>query len=232
MPLNVPAGSRLLFQGDSLTDSGRDRGRDRDPGLGPERADANASLGHGYVYLVAARATARAPGHRWRFTNRGVSGDGIADLAARWRTDTLERAPDVLSVLVGVNDARRVVEGDCWDIDADRFRGAYDELIARTRRALPATRLLLCEPFCLPAGRDPDFDAALAAQVQKRQKAVADLAAAHRAELVRLQPVFDEALRRAPAAHWSQDGVHPTPAGHQLLADAWVSAVAAGPHAR
>ncbi|CAL9589793.1 SGNH/GDSL hydrolase family protein [Streptomyces sp. enrichment culture] len=223
MPLNVPAGSHLLFQGDSITDGDRDRG---------PHTHVNAALGHGYVYLVAARAAARAPGHRWRFTNRGVSGDKVSDLAARWQADTLDMDPDVLSVLIGVNDAWRVVDGESDDLDADGFRTVYDALLTRTRLALPDTRLLLCEPFSLPGGADADFDAALAAQVQLRQKAVAELAAAHGAELVRLQPVFDEAARRAPATHWIFDGVHPTPAGHQLLADAWVSAAGAGPHAR
>ncbi|WP_149181644.1 SGNH/GDSL hydrolase family protein [Streptomyces sp. TRM49041] len=223
MPLHVPAGSHILFQGDSITDSGRDR---------HPYADVNAALGHGYVYLVAARAAARAPGHRWRITNRGVSGDKVPELAARWQADTLELAPDVLSVLVGVNDAWRVVDGDSGDIDADGFRGAYDALLARTRQTLPELRIVLCEPFCLPSGPGSDFDEALAAQVLLRQQIVAELATAHRAELVRLQTVFDEAARRAPAAHWIHDGVHPTAAGHQLLADAWISAVAAGPPER
>ncbi|MCP9943560.1 SGNH/GDSL hydrolase family protein [Streptomyces somaliensis] len=223
MPLNVPAGSHILFQGDSITDGGRDR---------RPHADVNAALGHGYVYLVAARVATRAPGHRWRVTNRGVGGDKVTELAVRWQSDALDPAPDVLSVLVGVNDAWRVVDGESCDIDADGFRAVYDILLTRTRRALPTTRVLLCEPFCLPGGPDTDFDEALAAQVQLRQHAVAELAAAHHVELVRLQPVFDEALRRAPAAHWIHDGVHPTPAGHQLLADAWVSAVAAGPPGR
>ncbi|WP_228981136.1 SGNH/GDSL hydrolase family protein [Streptomyces sp. DH12] len=223
MPLHVPAGSHILFQGDSVTDCGRDRSAG---------ADVNAALGHGYVHLVAARATARAPGHRWRFSNRGAAGDKIAELAARWQADTLDPAPDLLSVLVGVNDAWRVVDGECGDIDADGFHAAYDALLTRTRQALPDARIVLCEPFSLPGGPDSDFDEALAAQVLLRQKAVAELAAAHRAEHVRLQPVFDEAARRAPAVHWLYDGVHPTPAGHQLLADAWISAVAAGPPAR
>ncbi|KUH39608.1 MULTISPECIES: SGNH/GDSL hydrolase family protein [Streptomyces] len=223
MPLHVPAGSHILFQGDSVTDGGRDRSAD---------ADVNAALGHGYVHLVAARATARAPGHRWRFTNRGVAGDKVAELAARWQTDALDPAPDLLSILVGVNDAWRVVDGECGDIDAQGFHTAYDALLTRTRQALPHVRIVLCEPFSLPSGPGSDFDEALAAQVLLRQKVVAELAAAHRVEPVRLQPVFDEAARRAPAAHWLHDGVHPTPAGHQLLADAWISAVAAGPPAR
>ncbi|WP_175408254.1 SGNH/GDSL hydrolase family protein [Streptomyces sp. TRM64462] len=229
MHLHFPAGSHVLFQGDSITDGGRDRGRHLDTG-GPR--EPNAALGHSYVYLVAARAAAQSPGHRWRFTNRGVGGDKVTDLAARWRTDTLDERPDVLSVLVGVNDAWRVVEGDSDDLDADRFRTTYDALLTRTREPLPRLRIVLCEPFSLPGGPSPDFDDALAAQVLLRQKAVAELAAEHRAELVRLQPVFDEAARRAPAAHWIHDGVHPTHAGNQLLADAWITAVAAARPAR
>ncbi|GAA4891454.1 SGNH/GDSL hydrolase family protein [Streptomyces coeruleoprunus] len=216
---HFPAGSHILFQGDSITDGGRLRY----PG---PHADTNAALGHSYVYLIAARAAAQAPGHRWRFTNRGVSGDKVTELAARWRTDTLDLAPDVLSVLIGVNDAWRVVDGESGDMDADGFRAAYDALLTRTREALPALRIVLCEPFCLPTGTDDSFDEALAAQVLIRQKIVAELAAAHRTEFLRLQPVFDDAARRAPAAHWIHDGVHPTHAGNQLLADSWLSAVA------
>ncbi|MFG3497535.1 SGNH/GDSL hydrolase family protein [Streptomyces sp. NPDC047928] len=223
MPLHFPPGSHVLFQGDSITDAGRSREPEGDP---------NGLLGHGYAYLVVARAAARCPGHRWRFTNRGVSGDKVTDLAARWGTDTLDQAPDVLSVLVGVNDAWRVVDGESDDLAAERFRKTYDALLTRTREALPATRLILCEPFCLPCGPGRDFEAALAAQVQLRQKIVTELAGVHGAELVRFQPVFDEAARRAPATHWIFDGVHPTPAGHQLMAEAWISAVADGRPAR
>lgn len=226
MPLHFPAGSHVLFQGDSITDGGRDR----DPYAA--HTDVNAALGHSYVYLIAARAAAQSPGHRWRITNRGVSGDKVTELAARWQHDILDQTPDVLSILIGVNDAWRVVEGDSDDLDADGFRATYDALLTRTREALPRLRIVLCEPFCLPSGPSTDFDEALAAQVLLRQKAVAALAAAHGVELVRFQPVFDEAARRAPAAHWVYDGVHPTHAGHQLLADAWINAVATGRPAR
>jgi len=125
----LPESPRILFQGDSITDGNRGRG-----------ADLNHVHGHGFVYLLAARIGAGAPGQNATFLNRGVSGHTVLDLAKRWPKDTLELKPDVLSVLIGVNDSSKGVAPEV-------FERTYDELLTAARAANPKLRLVLCEPF-------------------------------------------------------------------------------------
>lgn len=203
----LPQNSRVLFQGDSITDM--NRGRTDDP---------NHILGHSYAFLVAARAASLHPERNVTFINRGVSGNKVTDLQARWKTDTLDLKPDVLSILVGINDLNQGVT------PAD-FEANYDKLLTETRAALPNAKLVLCEPFGLPTGKRKDIWPDYSAKLAEFQKKVAQLAFKHRATLVYLQHEFDQACDRAPADHWIWDGVHPTYAGQQLLADAWTRTV-------
>lgn len=205
-PALFPAGTRVLFQGDSITDGNRGR-----------NADPNHILGHGYAFIIAARQGADHPDLRLEFINRGVSGNRVADLAARWQADALELKPDVLSILIGVNDMGRT--------NVEEFERKYDELLEQTRAALPKVKLVLCEPFALAAGKiEPKWEE-YRAELAKRQAVVARLATKHGARLVRLQRVFEDAARRAPADYWIWDGIHPTYRGHQLIADEWVRTV-------
>ena len=199
------AKARILFQGDSITDGNRGRS-----------ADPNHILGHGYCFIIAAKYGAQFPERKLDFMNRGVSGNTVSNLLARWQKDTLDLKPDVLSVLIGINDSSRVPLGP--------YEQMYDRLLTETKAALPDITFVLCEPFYLPKGGHKDGDAR-DQDVKKRQAIVAKLAEKHHAALVRLQHVFDEACQRAPAEYWVWDGVHPTYSGHQLLADEWVKTV-------
>lgn len=200
----------ILFQGDSITDG--HRSRDEHP---------SHRLGHGYVYLIAADTGARHGGSTPSILNRGISGNKIEELAKRWRRDTLDLRPDLLSLLIGVNDVWHRLDAG-GDFSIDDFGRRYQELLEKTVAALPATRLVLCEPFFLPGlatnARLPLWQRHLAAE----QQLVAELARRFDATLVRFQPIFDDAVSRAPADRWLWDGVHPTPAGHRLLADEWL----------
>ena len=196
------AGARILFQGDSITDGNRGRG-----------SDPNHILGHGYVFIIAARHGASFPDARLDFMNRGISGNTVLDLAKRWQRDTLDLEPDVLSIMIGVNDNSR-------QVPLETYEEEYDTLIAAARGGNPALRVVLCEPFVKPA-------ASIDATILKRQEIVARLAAKHDAALVRFQPVFDAASRETPADYWIWDNVHPTYRGHQLMADEWERVVRA-----
>ncbi len=202
-------GARILFQGDSITDG--NRGRSEDP---------NHILGHGYAFIIAARYGASFPESNLTFINRGVSGNTVSDLAARWQEDCIGLHPDLVSILVGVNDA-------LFKLPVDDYERTYDVLLARTVASNPNVRLVLCAPFSLPVGARKEAFAAWYSGIKERQEVVARLAAKYHAALVELQPVFDEACRRAPAEHWIWDGVHPTYSGHELIADAWIRAVRA-----
>ena len=205
----LPESPRILFQGDSITDGNRGRG-----------ADLNHVHGHGFVYLLAARIGAGAPGQNATFLNRGVSGHTVLDLAKRWPKDTLELKPDVLSVLIGVNDSSKGVTPEV-------FERTYDELLTAARAANPKLRLVLCEPFLGAAGSAIDKSPGRRERLALLVAVVRRLAAKHGATLINFQKVFDEAQRQAPSSYWIWDGVHPTTAGHQLMADEWERVVRA-----
>lgn len=196
-------GARILFQGDSITDG--NRGRTSDP---------NHILGHGYQFILSAKFGAELAERHLTFMNRGISGNRVIDLSRRWQKDTLDLKPDVLSILIGVNDLSS-------GVSAQDYEQQYDQLLADTMKALPDVRLVLCEPFGLPVGKKKDIWDAYKVQLEERQAIVAKLAGKYHAPAVHFQKVFDEATKRAPADYWIWDGVHPTYSGHQLMADEW-----------
>ena len=188
--------SRILFQGDSITDGNRGRGK-----------DPNHILGHGYVFIIAARHGAAFPEVNLDFLNRGVSGNTVLDLEKRWQTDVLDLRPDLLSVMIGVNDQGK-------GVPPAQYEAVYDKLLTEAKAANPKIRFVLGEPFWKPGARPNE-------EHSKRQEIVAKLAQKHEAALVRYQHVLDEASKRAPADYWVWDAVHPTYRGHQLMADEW-----------
>ncbi len=202
----------VLFQGDSITDGGRQR-----TGM-----DYNHIMGQDYGYILAAEIGLESPERELNFVNRGASGDRVPDLAARWHTDTLDLHPALLSILVGVNDTlstRQEPES------AEQFEVLYDQLLARTIKALPSTRIVLGEPFVLPVGKHVATWEKDRAEIRKRQDAVARLAAKYHLPLIQYQRAFDQACKLAPPEHWSWDGIHPNYAGHGLMAREWLRTV-------
>ncbi len=143
----------------------------------------------------------------------------------RWQRDALDLRPDVLSILVGINDVAAVLEGKSDDADGATFGAEYRSLLERTRTALPDVRLVLGEPFYLPTSPVIALREEWAALVAHRATIVRALATALDAVLVPNQSAFDTAILRAPAAHWIWDGIHPTYAGQRILADTWLTAV-------
>lgn len=199
--------TRILFQGDSITDGNRGRS-----------ADPNHILGHGYAFIIAAKYGAAFADRNLTFLNRGISGNTVLDLEKRWQKDTLELQPDVLSILIGVND-------NSHSVPVDQYEQTYDKLLSDTEAANPKVRFVLCEPFTLPVGARKTNWEPWSAGIRQRQEIVARLAAKHHAALVHFQKVFEDACQRAPAEYWIWDGVHPTYSGHQLMADEWVRTV-------
>jgi lysophospholipase L1-like esterase len=208
----------ILFQGDSITDSNRVR----------QDGEQFAALGQGYVYLIAARLSCEKGNEAVRFVNRGVSGDRASDLFARWNEDAISVKPDLLSVLIGVNDAWRSMDGLPHGV-TDRFARSYQSLLEETREVLPSTGLVLCEPFILNTGAPAQKWKAWQTRLSEYRQITRALAADFEAEYIPLQKVFDEACTRADPSFWLFDGVHPTPAGHYLIAQAWLDIVQASP---
>jgi lysophospholipase L1-like esterase len=206
-------GATVLFQGDSITDAGR---------LGT--ADG---LGDGYAARAVALLRERHPDAGLAFHNRGVGGNRVTDLRARWTEDAIALKPDLVSVLIGINDTwRRYDHGD--PTTADAYEADYRHLLTRVVEETGA-RLLLVEPFLVPVTADQwrwreDLD--------PRIHVVRHLAEEFDAALLAADGLLNQAARTAGgAAKVAADGVHPTPYGHGLLAGAWAGLVTVAPAA-
>ena len=202
----------ILFQGDSITDGGRQR----------TGSDYNHIMGQDYAYVLAAQIGAESPERELVFINRGISGNRVPDLEARWPDDTIALHPQLLSILIGVNDLLSPGERA---VTLEQFEAGYDKLLAETIAALPTTKIVLGEPFLLPVGKQKADYATNMAEMKRRQAAVDRLGAKYHLPVVHYQQALDAALTKAPAEHWSWDGVHPTYAGHGLMAQEWLKAV-------
>ncbi len=202
----------VLFQGDSITDCGRTT-------CGGAGYD-NHGLGPGYPGMIASRMLCDHPEADLHFINKGISGNRIVDLYARWKIDALNLKPDIISILIGINDLWHEV-GNRNGVEIPRYARFYKELLTWSRQTLPNVQFVLMDPFVCPhlPGREEFL-----ADVLERGKIVAELAAEFNAVHLPTQDIFNAAFKRAPEAHWSEDGVHPTAAGHQLITDAWIKA--------
>ncbi|RZM06880.1 MAG: lysophospholipase [Pedobacter sp.] len=210
-------GLTVLFQGDSITDG--NRGRNTDP---------NHIMGHGYAFSIASRWGADFPSADLVFYNRGISGNKVSQLQARWKTDCLDLHPDVLSVLVGINDAALFVEKppeESEDAYAQAYEDTYRSILKQVREQNPHTLLVLGLPFMMPVGKFKENWAAYYSIVSKLSNRIRKLTAEFNAVLVDYQMVFDKAARTVPSTYWVWDGIHPTYSGHQLMADEWVKTV-------
>ena len=206
-------GSVILFQGDSITDCHRDRAVAE-----PNQA---AALGTGYPLLIASHLLRERPGAGLRIFNRGVSGNTVPDLDARWQADALDLKPDLVSILIGVNDIWHKFSGT-YNGTVEQYESGYNALLDRTKQALPGVRLVVLEPFVLRTGAVadawfPEFDQrrAVAARVARRAGAT----------LVPLHDLFQRLAREASPEYWAADGVHPTVAGHGVIARTWLDVV-------
>lgn len=203
----------ILFQGDSITDVGRNR-----TSAGENNS---AALGGGYPLLAASAMLRAHPDGALRVFNRGVSGDKVPELQARWDTDTLALKPDILSILIGVNDLWHKLMGNS-NGTVPEYESGYADLLRRTKDALPNVRFVILEPFVLVTGAVnekwfPEFD--------ERRAAAQRVARAAGATFVPLQSMFTQLAKSAPPSYWIGDGVHPTIAGHAAIAERWREAV-------
>ena len=207
----------ILFQGDSITDGLREKNRDR-------AWDLNHQMGHGYAFLVNARWGAQYPERRFAFINRGISGNRIADLYGRWQEDTVNLRPDVLSILVGIND----VGFTMWEQSGsgpERFGRIYQLLLDEARAANPALLAVLMEPFVMPVGDRKDTYQDWLALLRPLQEQTRLIAERNGAIFIPLQERFERLCQVREASYWVWDGIHPTVSGHQVIADAWMEAV-------
>lgn len=207
-------GDTVLFQGDSITDAGREKEK--------ELPNTARSFGTGYALLAASSLLNNAPELDLTIYNRGISGNKVFQLRDRWKKDCIDLNPDLLSILIGVNDYWHFRQ-ERYDGTSDVYENDYRALLQDTKKQLPEVKLVICEPFSVPGTSAVDESWA---EPMGQYRAVAKkMSEEFDAIWVPFQSVFDEAVKYAPATYWTGDGVHPSMAGAQLMAEAWLKAI-------
>ena len=203
---------KILFFGDSLTDGCREKSPDADP---------NCNMGQSYPCLVSARLGRDFPEKKYTFCNRGIGGNRLSELYARLEPDVVMEQPDLVSIMIGINDCGFYAK---WGlpVDADRFGRLYHTMINEIREFLPDVQFILCEPVFYPAGWRKDDQEGIGQLLPAVQQAAAKVAAEQRIPYVRLQEQFYALCKNGEPEYWLWDGIHPTLSGHQLIADEWL----------
>ena len=213
----IKKGATVLLQGDSITDAGRNRKRGEIPN------DPRA-LGRGYAFNIASSLLAERPNDGLKFFNRGNSGWKVPQLADSWDRNCIAIKPDVLSIMIGVNDYWHTVGfGKKYKGTAETYERDYRALLKRTVKELPGIKLVICEPYALRCGKHvndswfPEFD--------KYRAASKKMADEFGAKFVPFQSMFEEASKDTPLSFWANDGIHPSPPGAQIMALEWLKVV-------
>ena len=215
---------KILFQGDSITDSGRDR----------QTTGANQGFGTGYVNLIASRLLCDNPYHI--IYNRGIGGNRIGDMYARWIEDTINIDFDLLSIMNGINDVGFGIRMG-MGADACEFEFMYNRMLESALKTHPNMKLVLLEPFIMKYDlreKNPDIKDSLNdiflkwdlwyKNMRERGEIVKKLAKKYDAIFI---PLFDDFAglgEKYGCQHWTLDCIHPTPAGHEFIARKWIEA--------
>lgn len=219
----IKKGIRFLFIGDSITDGGWGRsGGNMMTTEQRNQKDLNHIYGHSYMMLCAARVQSDCPEQAPQFFNRGISGNTLSDLQQRWPSDCLALDPDVVTLLIGTNDVDLHLSGKA-PLDLKQWENDYRQLLDQLRTANPDVQLALATPFVAKVGRIGSAD-----NFQQRKQLIAEcakivrrIAADYHAVLLDYEKMFDELTGHNPS-YWIWDGIHPTAAGHQKMADLWL----------
>lgn len=212
--ISLDAQDVILFQGDSITDAGRNK---EDQSLNTHQA-----LGSGYALLAGAALLCEHAEKELKIYNKGISGNKVYQLSERWESDALNLKPDVLSVLIGVNDFWHTLTNN-YKGTVETYRDDFKKLLDRTKQQFPEVKLIIGEPFAVKGVKAvddtwyPAFDA--------YRKAAREIADSFDAVFIPYQSIFDKAQKSAPGSYWTYDGVHPSLAGNELMAQAWLKTV-------
>lgn len=200
---------KILFQGDSITDAGRDYG------------DYH-HLGYGYPLYAAELIRKQFPNNEFEFVNLGISGNRTCDLMARWKTDCIDLQPDIVSILIGINDTwRRYDNND--PTTTEQYESNYRYLLQEIKNNTSA-KIMIMEPFVLhnEPGKDawredlnPKIDAA-----RRLAHEFADI-------YIPLDGLLAAASVEKGPTYWSEDGVHPNEQGSKFIAAYYAASVAA-----
>ncbi len=207
--VELKANQTIVFIGDSITDTGR-----LEPAYRP--------FGYGYVNFVANLLLAEYPELNLNIVNTGINGDTVRKLEARWERDCIDHKPDILSVLIGINDLwRQYVEPERLPeaVYPDEYELTYRRLLLTAKKQCKC-QLVLMEPFMFcSTPENPMFKG-----LQTYLKIVHKLAEESDAVVVALQSKIDEQIKQVPPEKWSADSVHPYVWVHAWIAQRWLQA--------
>ena len=205
--IELKPNSTILLIGDSITDAGR-------------LEAAYRAFGYGYAHFVAYRLLAKYPGYNLSIINAGISGDTIRDLDYRWERDCLNHKPDILSVLIGINDVfRQYTDRLDEAVLLDEYQLTYKRLLSLVKEKYNC-QLILIEPFMFCDDKaNPAYKS-----LQQYINAVRALAAEFDAVLVPLQELIDRKIKTIPPEKFSDDMVHPYVWAHAWIAQQWFEA--------
>lgn len=192
----------ILFQGDSITDAGRNFQDD-------------ACMGYGYATMTAGKIAVDWPG-QYQVINKGISGNRIVDVYARIKKDIINLNPSYMSILIGVNDVWHEF-GERNGVDAVKFERVFDWLITELKEALPELKILILEPFVLKGPATEHVWEGFSSEVSLRAAACKRLAEKHGLIFVPLQEKLEALAAATSNTYVLGDGVHPTYAGHELI---------------
>jgi lysophospholipase L1-like esterase len=197
----------FVFQGDSVTEAGRRDGLE---------------LGTGYVFHISSRLMADFPQSDFVIYNRGKGGDMLGDILWRWDSDTLALKPDVLSILIGINHT--IAGAEDLGAPVSGFENGYRQMLDITLEKFPDTVFILGLPFIMPVGSHKDDWKRISEDISKRIDIIKRLANEYNAVCIDYPALFEKVNDIKPYEYWVADGVHPTIAGHELMAREWMKA--------
>lgn len=201
MTLIFKAHQTIEFIGDSITDCGR-----REPPHQP--------LGDGYVRVIHNLLQGGYPELDLKVVNKGISGDRVPDLQARWQEDVVAINPDWLFIYIGINDVWRFFEFERSEaVPLADFERTYRQILTETV-SKTQSNLRLISPYLAEKDAEDPFRKKLG----DYQEVVDELGEAFYLPVIHLQPALDWAMLSQPADYWTADRVHPTEAGHTLIA--------------
>lgn len=200
---------KILFQGDSITDAGRSREIER-------------NAGWGYATLVKAELGYEEP-NAYEFYNRGIGGNRLVDVYARIKTDIIQLKPDIMSILIGINDVWSEIR---WENGSspEKYYKLYSMLIEEVKEALPDIKIMILEPFVLHGEATNEHWERFRSETEALAKKAAQIAEKYNLPFIPLQHLFDEAYKKAPEGYWLGDGVHPSAPGHEIIKREWIKA--------
>jgi lysophospholipase L1-like esterase len=200
-------GQKVVFIGDSITDAGR-------------RTDPAAN-GSGYFNIVRSLVLARYPERGLSIVNRGIGGDTVRHLKARWQQDVIEERPEWLSVKIGINDVWRTFDSNgVGAVPIDEYEATYRELLQQAVESTGA-KLIIAEPYIIDADRSNPMRSQMDEYGQVARKIAADFNAIN----IRTQEAFDRALESTDPTAWADDKIHPGTPGHAIIAIEYLRAI-------